>query len=109
MRHPNPKRKRGTGKDLASLARFDVAPFGSREATIAHSLGRKPKDSEEEEEGSREAAVAVRPASICCRRFAALETFARIPWAYAQGYVLSPLRGWKRSTSKNASEEVERT
>ena len=35
-------------------------------------IGRKPKDSEEKGDGSRKAAAAVCPASICCRRCAAL-------------------------------------
>ncbi len=61
---------------------------------------RKPKDSKEKGNGSREAAAAACPASICCRRFAAWESLARIPWAYAQGFMLSPLSGWKSATSK---------
>ena len=50
---------------------FEDALFGSREATVAYILGRKPKASKEKGTGSREAAAAACPASICCRRYAA--------------------------------------
>ena len=73
-----PKVERGDGA-LPSVARFDVALFGSREATIACSLGRKPKVSREKGNGSREAATAVCAAAIRCRRFAALGVVASNP------------------------------
>ena len=57
---------------VLKLRYLEVALFGSREATIALSLGRKPKDSKEKGIDSREAATAACAASNCCHRFAAL-------------------------------------
>jgi len=49
---------------------FEVAHFHSREATAAYSLGRQPKVSPCNLDGSREAAAAF-TRFHCCRRFAA--------------------------------------
>lgn len=54
-----------------SLARFEVVVSASREATVAHSLGRQPKVFGPQSCLSREAATAIGASSACCRRFAA--------------------------------------
>jgi hypothetical protein len=74
----------------------------SREAAKAHSPRRKPWATECLRELSREAATAICAKSNCCRRFAANTLRGKHnPWANAQGYVLSPLRGYKLCIVKN--------
>jgi hypothetical protein len=66
------------------LVSFVVAPIRSREATAACSLGRNP--------------FAVAASRLWV-------PFFRFPWAHAQGYMLSPLRGCNSATSKSVSED----
>jgi hypothetical protein len=85
-----------------SIARFEVALFDSREATVAHSLGRQPKDRKK----GKPLAAKRRQPSLPYRTAGAASrlrhSFLRVPWAHAQGYMLSPLRGCKCATSKIA-------
>ena len=88
----SPKRQREGGITL----------FRSREAMAAHSLGRQPKDSKKDRPSAakrRQQVLPQQPAGAASRL---LPSFLRVRWAYAQGYVLSPLRGYEYTTSRLA-------
>jgi hypothetical protein len=73
----------------------------------AHSLGRQPRDSKKRGTVSREAATASSTAATCWRPFAATAPVLRVPWAYAQGYMLSPRHGYKYTTSQPVGRPVQ--
>jgi hypothetical protein len=76
----------------------------SREATAAHSLGRKPKDSGGQCAISREAATAIFATSICCRRFAANASFPLFSLGLRPRLYAVATTWLKCATSKRVSE-----
>ena len=84
---------------------FEVALFESREATVANSLGRQPKETGQHRRFEPRSGGRSWRTSFC-RRFAAQSlSVCCHPWACAQGYLLTLLRSSKSATSKRVSEK----